>query len=163
MATEALAVRPSDNIAVRSILLGGFSAGFADFVYPTVRSLMGGASWMKPWLGVAGGLLGEGARDGGVPTALLGVALHFFICFSGAALLWLLVSRVKFIPRHWFVLGVLYGLAVLATMNYVILPLSQIGRPIYPLSSMHVSAFWHIVLVGIPTAFCISRGLKRQT
>jgi hypothetical protein len=24
---------------------------------------------------------------------------------------------------------------------------------------MHVTAFWHIVLVGIPTAFFISRGL----
>jgi hypothetical protein len=56
---------------------------------------------------------------------------------------------------------VLYGLAVLATMNYVVLPLSQIGRSIYPLNNMHVAAFWHIVLVGIPTAFFISRGLQR--
>ena len=33
---------------------------------------------------------------------------------------------------------------------------------IYPLNNMHVSAFWHIVLVGIPTAFFISRGLKQS-
>jgi hypothetical protein len=161
MTTEILAARPTNNIALRSILLGGFCAGLADFIYPTVRTLMGGGSWMKPWKGVASGLLGQAARDGGVEMALLGAALHFFICFSGAALLWLLVSRVKFIPRHWFPLGVLYGLAVLLTMNYVILPLSQIGQSIYPLNNMHVSAFWHIVLVGIPTAFFISRGLKQ--
>jgi hypothetical protein len=151
----------ANNIALRSILLGGFCAGLADFIYPTVRAMAGGASWMKPWQGVASGLLGQAARDGGVGVALLGAALHFFICFSGAALLWLLASRARFIPRQWFVLGVLYGLAVLATMNYVVLPLSQIGRSIYPLNNMHVAAFWHIVLVGIPTAFFISRGLRR--
>lgn len=152
----------TNNIALRSILLGGFCAGLADFIYPTLRKVLSGGSWMEPWMGVAYGLIGPAARDGGVGIALLGAALHFFICLSGAALLWLLVSRVKFIPRQWFVLGVLYGLAVLATMNYVILPLSQIGRSIYPLNNMHVSAFWHIVLVGIPTAFFISRGLKQS-
>lgn len=161
MTTDILATRPANNIALRSILLGGFCAGLADFIYPTVRTVANGGSWMRPWKGVASGLLGQAGRDGGVEMALLGAALHFFICFSGAALLWLLVSRVRFIPRHWFVLGVLYGLAVLVTMNYVILPLSQIGQSIYPLNNMHVTAFWHIVLVGIPTAFFISRGLKQ--
>lgn len=151
----------TNNIASRSIALGGFCAGLADFIYPTLRKVASGGSWMDPWKGVASGLIGKAARDGGVEIALLGVALHFFICLSGAALLWLLVSRVRLIPRQWLVLGVLYGLAVLATMNYVILPLSQIGRSIYPLDNMHVTAFWHIVLVGIPTAFFISRGLRR--
>jgi hypothetical protein len=66
------------------------------------------------------------------------------------------------IPRQWFVLGVLYGLAVLVTMNYIVLPLSQIGRSIYPLNNMHVTAFWHIVLVGIPTAFFVSRGVRQS-
>jgi hypothetical protein len=151
----------ANNIALRSILLGGFCAGLADFIYPTARAVIGGGSWMNPWKGVASGLLGQAARDGGLEMALLGAALHFFICLSGAALLWLLVSRVKLIPRQWFVLGVLYGLAVLATMNYVVLPLSQIGRSIYPLETLHVSAFWHIVLVGLPTAFFVSRGLRQ--
>jgi hypothetical protein len=156
-----MGVNMTNNIALRSILLGGACAGLADFIYPTLRKVAAGGSWMDPWKGVASGLLGQAARDGGVEMALLGAALHFFICLSGAALLWLLTSRLKFIPRQWFVLGVLYGLAVLATMNYIILPLSQIGRSIYPLGNMHVTAFWHILLVGIPTAFFISRGLRR--
>ena len=150
----------SDNRALRSILLGGFAAGLADFIYPTLRKVAAGGSWMDPWKGVASGLLGPAAREGGVGIALLGVALHFFICLSGAALLWLLASRVKLIPRQWFALGVLYGLAVLGTMNYIVLPLSRIGRSIYPLDHMHVTAFWHIVLVGIPTAYFVSRGLR---
>jgi hypothetical protein len=121
---------------------------------------MGGGEWFGPWKGVASGLLGKAARDGGMEMVALGLALHYFICISAAALLYLLVSRVKIVPRQWIVLGVLYGIAFLLTMNYVILPLSAIGRGIYPLEQLHIHAFWHIVLVGLPTAFFVTRALK---
>jgi len=151
-----------NSAALRGILLGGFFAGLADFIYPTVRTVMAGGSWMRPWKGVAGGLLGKTAHEGGLEMVVLGASLHWFICFVAAALLYLIVSRVKWVPRQWFVLGILYGIAFLAVMNYVILPLSAIGRGIYPLNNMHVTAFVHILLVGWPTAFFVSRALKNN-
>ena len=147
------------NPALRGILLGGFFAGLADFIYPTVKTVMAGKSWMGPWKGVASGLLGQPARDGGLEMVALGAALHWFICIGAAALLYLVVSRLRFLPRQWIVLGCLHGIAVLLTMNYVILPLSAIGRGIYPLEQLHIHAFWHIVLVGLPTAFFVSRAV----
>ncbi|MFL6548967.1 MAG: hypothetical protein ACJ8OJ_09750, partial [Povalibacter sp.] len=146
--------------AVRNVLLGGFLAGLADFIYPTVQTVMAGGSWMQPWKGVAGGLIGKAAREGGIGTAFLGISLHFFICMVAAWLLYFIASRVKWLPRHWFVLGILYGIAFLAMMNYVILPLSAFGRGIYPLETMHITAFTHILLVGWPTAFFVSRALR---
>jgi hypothetical protein len=165
MNTTAESVTPSNykNHALRGILLGGFLAGLADTIYPTVRAVMAGGEWVRPWKGVASGLLGKTARDGGMEMVALGLALHYFICISGAALLYLLASRVKFVPRQWVVLGVLYGIAVLLTMNYVILPLSAIGQGIYKVEELHIHAFWHIVLVGLPTAFFVSRALKRTS
>jgi hypothetical protein len=150
----------SDNLVARNVLLGGFLAGLADFIYPTVKTVLAGNPWTQPWKGVASGLLGQTARDGGLEMVALGAALHFFICMSGAALLYLIVSRVKFLPRHWLVLAVAYGIAVLLVMNYIILPLSAIGRGIYPLEKLHIHAFWHIVLVGLPTGFFVARALK---
>jgi hypothetical protein len=153
----------SSNYSVtplRGVLAGGFLAGLADTIYPTVKAVMAGGEWFGPWKGVASGLLGKAARDGGMEMVALGLALHYFICISAAALLYLLVSRVKIVPRQWIVLGVLYGIAFLLTMNYVILPLSAIGRGIYPLEQLHIHAFWHIVLVGLPTAFFVTRALK---
>jgi hypothetical protein len=144
----------------KAILLGGFLAGLADTIYPTVKTVMAGGEWFKPWKGVASGLLGRAAGEGGMEVVALGLALHYFICISAAALLYLLVSRVKFVPRQWIVLGILYGIAFLLVMNYVILPLSAIGRGIYPLEQLHIHAFWHIVLVGLPTAFFVTRALK---
>ena len=144
----------------RNVLLGGFLAGLADFIYPTVKALMAGNPWFKPWKGVASGLLGQAARDGGVEMAILGALLHFFICISAAFILYFVVKNVKFLPRHWVPLAIIHGLAVLVAMNYVIVPLSQIGIVLYPLKTLHISAFWHIVLVGIPTAFFVSRALR---
>jgi hypothetical protein len=149
------------NTALRGILLGGFFAGLADWIYPTVKTVMSGGSWMRPWKGVAGGLLGQAGRDGGLGMVALGTGLHFFICFVAAAVLYFVVSRLKFLPRNWLLLAVIHGIAVLLTMNYIILPLSAIGQGIYPLNRLHISAFWHIVLVGLPTAFFVARALKK--
>jgi hypothetical protein len=104
-------------------------------------------------------LLGQKARDGGMEMVVLGASLHWFICISAAFIFYFVVSRLKFLPRQWFLLAVIHGLAVLLTMNYVILPLSAIGRGIYPLEQLHIHAFWHIVLVGLPTAFFVSRAV----
>ena len=165
MNTTAAATTPSNykNPALRGILLGGFFAGLADFIYPTVKTVMAGGPWTRPWKGVASGLLGQTARDGGMEMVALGAALHWFICISAAAILYFVVSRVKFVPRQWILLAIIHGIAVLLVMNYVILPLSAIGQGIYPLEKLHIHAFWHIVLVGLPTGFFVSRALKQAS
>jgi hypothetical protein len=161
MNTAAAATAPSNYQLTppRAILMGGFLAGLADTIYPTVKTLMAGGEWWRPWKGVASGLIGKAAGEGGMETVALGLALHYFICICAAALLYLLASRLKFVPRQWIVLGILYGIAFLLTMNYVILPLSAIGHGIYKVEDLHIHAFWHIVLVGLPTAFFVARVL----
>jgi hypothetical protein len=159
---DTIASTRSRGPALRGILLGGFFAGLADFIFASVKTTMDGGTWMRPWKGVASGLLGSGAREGGIEMVALGTALHFFICFAAAALLYLIVSRLRWIPRQWIVLGILYGVAFLIVMNYVILPLSAIGRSIYPLESILSTAFFHTLLVGWPTAFFVSRALKQS-
>jgi hypothetical protein len=148
---------------MRDVLIGGAVGGLADFLFATISAVNGGAPWMRPWKGVAGGLFGMAAMQGGVGMAILGIAFHFLICIVGAMLLYFIASRLKWIPKHWITLGILYGIALLAVMNYVILPLSAIGRAIYPLSNIHVTAFFHILLVGWPTAFFVCRAFKAKS
>jgi hypothetical protein len=93
---------------------------------------------------------------------VVGMASHWFICIGAAAILYLAASRLKFIPRQWILLGIIPGIAVLLTMNYAILPLSAIGKRVYPLETIYVPMFWHIVLVGLPTAFFVARALPRR-
>jgi hypothetical protein len=162
MNTQAATLQSTSNrFALRGILLGGFFAGFVDFVYPTVTALTHGNAWTQPWKGVASGLVGPSAHEGGLEMAALGIGLHFFICIVAAALLFWIVSRLKWLPRNWLLIGILHGVAVLAVMNYAILPLSAIGRGIYPLETLHITALSHILVVGWPTAFFVTRAIRQ--
>src|SRR5690349_9265763 len=115
---------------------------------------------MDPWKGVAGCLIGPAARDGGFGIVLLGAALHFFICFVAAALLYLILKKAPALPRQWLLVAVGYGVVFLLVMNYVVAPLSLARRSIYPVETLPINAFWHIVLVGLPTAWFVTRALK---
>ena len=68
MNSTAASTAPSNyqNHALRGILLGGFFAGLADFIYPTVKTVMAGNPWYQPWKGVASGLLGKTASEAGL-------------------------------------------------------------------------------------------------
>lgn len=162
MNTTAAAIPASNHSPWRWVLLGGFLGGLADFIYPTVRSVMAGNPWTRPWKGVASGLFGRSAHEGGMEMVLLGASLHFFICIAAACILYLVVRQLKWLPRNWLLLAVIHGVAVLLTMNYVILPLSAIGQGIYPLATLHIHAFWHIVLVGLAAGFFVSRALRES-
>jgi len=87
MNTVAAISSPSNyrSQAFRYVLLGGFIAGLDDTIYPTVKTLMAGKPWFSPWKGVASGLLGKAAGEGGMEMVALGLALHYFICISAAA------------------------------------------------------------------------------
>src|SRR5262245_37292591 len=78
--------------------------------------------------GIASGVLGARAFDGGVATALLGLALHYLI-----ALIWTLVFLVVFRALgtsccRLVLTGFVYGIIVLFVMILVVLLLSYVSR-----------------------------------
>src|SRR5512147_2374169 len=117
------AEKSTNNHARTMVLLAGFTAGLADFLFASIKRAMNGGSWMDPWKGVAGCLVGKAAREGGIEMVLLGAALHFFICFVAAALLYFILKKLPALPRHWLLVAVVYGIVFMLVMNYVIAPL----------------------------------------
>ena len=150
----------TNNHARNLVLLAGFTAGLADFLFASITRVMSGGSWMDPWKGVAGCLIGEAAREGGFEIVLLGIALHFFICFAAAAMLYFILKKAPSLPRRWLLVAVVYGIVFMLVMNYVVAPLSRAGRPIYPVETLPINALWHIVLVGLTSAWFVTRALK---
>ena len=150
----------TNNHARNLVLLAGFTAGLADFLFASITRVMNGGSWMDPWKGVAGCLIGKAAREGGFEIVLLGIALHFFICFAAAAMLYFILKKAPSLPRRWLLVAVVYGIVFMLVMNYVVAPLSRAGRPIYPVETLPINALWHIVLVGLTSAWFVTRALK---
>jgi hypothetical protein len=156
-------VPPKQNSsAPRAFLWGGLIAGALDI---TAAFLVYGAFGLMPvplLQGIAAGLLGRRAYSGGLPMALLGLFLEFFIAYSVAAV-YVLASRVLiFLTRRAALAGVLYGIAVYFFMQYAVVAHSGAARGGgFSLEFTIIGVLIHIVCVGLPIAFATRRFAPR--
>ena len=151
--TTAPTLRPK---LLTSILVGGFAAGLFDHL-SAVHTFGWGVS-----RGVASGLLGKPAFQGGAVTWTLGLVLHFFIAFSAAAIYCLSSLKLRFLKDHWLVCGLFYGIAVYLVMNLIVLPLSAFPFPIGPftVSGLRYGLLIHMILIGLPISFSLRQFSK---
>jgi hypothetical protein len=105
---------------------------------------------------IASGLLGPQAFQGGTGTALLGLALHFLIAFTLAAVFWVARQSVGFVRQHAVSSGIAYGLAVYAVMNLLVLPLSA-ARPRHSITGDLIQIGIHMFVIGLPTSLLLRR------
>jgi uncharacterized membrane protein YagU involved in acid resistance len=141
---------------MKPVLAGGLVAGFLDIAAAfLVYSGLRGAPPLRILQAIASGLLGAAAFEGGLPTALLGLFLHFVIATGWTALYFILSRKIAGLARKPVVSGAVYGIAVYFLMNLVVLPLSAV--PPRPFSVDFVILIVHVICVGIPIAFTLSR------
>src|SRR5258705_13496915 len=74
--------------------------------------------------GVAGGLLGRSAIEGGLATAALGLAMHFTMALTITTIFYALSRRLPLPQKLWGVVavGLLYGAAVFWAKNLATAP-----------------------------------------
>jgi hypothetical protein len=101
---------------------------------------------------IAAGLLGRASFSGGWPTALLGLALHFFIAFSIVLVLLLAAKRLPVLARHWFLTGIVYGIGVYVVMNFVVIPLSAAAGGSPRGAVLANGLLIHMLGVGLPAS-----------
>jgi hypothetical protein len=137
----------------RALLYGTLTVGVLDitdaFVFFGLRS---GVAPIRILQSIASGLLGRASFSGGWRTGALGLALHFFIAFV-VVLVFLLASRqLPVLRRHAVAAGLLYGIAVYLTMQFVVVPASAAagGTPAWPVALNGVLI--HMFGVGLPAA-----------
>ncbi len=110
--------------------------------------------------GIASGLLGPRAFQGGLATALLGLLCHFVIAF-GAATVYFVASRaIPFLIQNAVISGALYGVAVYFFMNRIVVPFSAAAKRPFSLKLMIVGVIVHIFCVGLPISLSVRRFYK---
>jgi len=114
--------------------------------------------------GVAGGLLGRSALEGGFATAALGLAMHFTMALTVAAIFYALSRRFS-LPKNLsgvVTVGLVYGAAVFAVNNFATAPFMSWVRSLYlhtpilfkpPMGWSQL--FIHLFCVGLPIALVI--------
>jgi len=154
MSTAAVPMRKSSAISV--IVWGGLTAGVLDITAAFVTWAPKGVSPTRILQGIAKGALGPEAYKGGLSTAALGLAFHFLIAFTAAAVFYLASRKIAFLIRQPIVSGVLYGIAVYLFMYFGVMPLASI-KPLLTPSAIAIAVLTHIFCVGLPISLTVRR------
>ncbi|HXS77022.1 MAG TPA: hypothetical protein VN753_12650 [Terracidiphilus sp.] len=143
--------------AVLAVSVGGLVAGTLDLLQACIFF-----GWDIP-LVIAGGVLGRQAFSGGAGTYILGVALHYFIALSAAAIYYAASRRLAFLRESWLICGLFFGAAVDDFMRLIILPMSALhSHGPYALQDLLKGVCTHMVVVGLPIAYSIKRFSSRR-
>jgi len=143
---------PTKAIASAGTICGIMDITAALVVYGTM-----GAKPLRLLQGIAGGVLGPRTYQGGIATALLGLALHFAIAFGAATVFFIASRALRFLIDHAVLSGILYGIAVYFFMQRVVIPLSHANRNPFSLKFMIIGIVIHIFCVGLPIALSIRK------
>jgi len=151
---HSLGVNPSP--ALPAIVSAGLTCGVMDITAAFVTWWPKGILPSRILKGIASGLLGPDAYNGGWPTAALGLALHFFIALSAATVFYLASRKLSYLTRHPVIAGALYGIAVYLVMYWIVMPLSRYRHRPFTLSSSTIAIVTHIICVGLPISLIIA-------
>ena len=150
--------------AFDTIVYGGLVVGIFDLTFAfTFYGLILGANPLRIFQSVAAGVLGRPtAIEGGVPTFLLGIVLHFLVATCIAAVYYLATLILPVLIRHPVISGLIYGVIAYFGMKYIVVPLSAIGqRGALPrLSVLLTEMIGHAFLVGLPIALLARRSAR---
>jgi hypothetical protein len=143
--------------ALLAIVVGGVVAGTIDILY---------AGLCYGWdliLAISAGLVGlKALKVGGVGYYALGLFLHFFISLTFAAFYYVSSRKWTFLKDSWIVCGLAYGAAVQIVMMYLVLPFLTVTHPHgpYELKEVLVGLGAHMLVIGLPIAYCVHRFAK---
>ena len=143
--------------SVKAIVWAGFIAGAMDITAAFVVYGFFGATPLRILQGIASGLLGPSAFEGGMATAALGLLCHFTIAFGAATVFFFLSRNLPFLTSQFVLAGVLYGIAVYFFMGRVVIPLSRAHRNPFSLKMMIIGVTIHIFCVGLPISTTVKR------
>lgn len=145
--------------SARAISTGAVIAAVLDAIFSVIAYvfILRAFSVLGVLQYIASGLLGMAAFSGGLTTAGLGVAIHFFLAFAFAALYYIIARRVPALRIHAVRYGIIYGAAIWLFMDLIVLP--HTGTPKSPFNGALFTGFLldHALFVGLPIALAVRR------
>jgi hypothetical protein len=144
-----------------AILAAGLLCGAMDITAAFLTWVPRGVAPGRLLQGIASGLLGPASFRGGWATSALGLALHFLIAFTAAAVFYGASRRLPALLEHAWLAGVGYAVVVYGFMYWIVMPLSRVRRGPVTLSYTITAIVTHILCVGLPISLVIHRFSKR--
>lgn len=145
-----------------AIVWAGLTCGAMDITAALfVYGLVYGVPPVHLLQGIAAGLLGKGAFQGGAATAALGLFCQFVIAIGAAAVYFALSRRISFLLQQAVASGILYGVAVYFFMQRVVVRYSAAVKYPFQWKLTIIGIVIHIVCVGLPIALMVRKFSSR--
>lgn len=142
----------------RAIAITGFLAGTLDLLAAFVSAgLRSGTSPEAVLRFIASGVFGAEAFRGSILFAVMGLFFHYVITMGWTVLFFVGYQKLAFLRGNPWLTGPLYGAAVWAGMNLLVLPLSNTPKFPFSLSSAAIGVSILILAVGLPIALMAKR------
>ncbi len=154
--SAAVSLREETSQALPAIFWAGLACGVMDITAAFITWRIKGVHPARVLRGIAAGLLGPRSFQGGLHTAALGLAIHFFIAFSAATVFYFASRQIAFLAEQPFLAGIIYAVAVYIVMYWFVVPHSAAHRAPLSLSAHVVAILTHMVCVGLPISLIIS-------
>ena len=140
---------------------GGILAAALDLTYAcTYHGLVSGVPPARILQSIASGLFGRASFEMGATSAAVGFLAHFLILIAAAGLFYAVSRRFAFLRERAYVSGMVFGVGIYCTMNYIVLPLS--AAPHFKSTTIGaLSDFAMHVLVLGPTIALVVRRFDR--
>lgn len=139
-------------MALRTILVAGLICGVLDGLSALALSA---GRFVRLFQFLASGLLGPRSFEGGTATVALGVAVHFSVALGAATVFYFASRAMPFMIEQALLCGVAFGVLVHVFMNFVVIPLSAIGRRPFNLRSFTIQLLIHMIVVGPSIALTV--------
>lgn len=159
---------PSPEVSrLAQLVRAGLTCGIVDGLWAVVLTLIYGRTILQLFQGVASVVFGAEMYEGGVPTALLGLAMHLTVAFTWSAVFLALVASLPWLRRvletRTGVLAVaaVYGPLIWVVMSVLVIPFLT-GRPVSIGPRWWIQLAGHVVFVGLPIVGSIARDEKRR-
>lgn len=136
-----------------AILYATLVAGALDALDGVVFFGLKGLNPIQVLQFIASGVLGAAAFTGGLTAAGVGVLVHFSITAVIAAIYIFASQRVSVLRSQWVLCGLLYGAAVWAVMNLVVLPHTAVAHSPITLAALLNGILGHAFLIGLPISY----------
>lgn len=144
----------------KNILFAGLIAGTLDISAAILLLANGKAVGTLKY--IASAVFGKDAFTGGDEMVAWGAFFHYLIAMSFATFYFLIYPRLPFLRQNKWVDALIYGLFVWATMNLLVVPMSQIPQnPFNWVSALKNMAIL-VVCIGLPISLLADRFYKNQ-
>jgi uncharacterized membrane protein YagU involved in acid resistance len=142
-----LAPIPRGSLA--PVVTGGLLSGAIDLTYAcTYHGIVSHVPPMRIFQSIGSGIFGKASFEMGATSATVGFIAHFVILIIAAGIFNFARRRFAYLRDHAYLSGMIFGVGIWLTMNYIVLPLSAVPQFKSTLQGTLSDFAVHVLLLG---------------